>query len=73
MAESIIGGAYLSADKNTWHDADGKVIAAPALGSVPAAPQPAPVPQPAPEPEPTPEPMLDAKQTARVNKNKTDK
>lgn len=31
MAESKVpGGAYLSADGETWHDANGKVIPAPA-------------------------------------------
>lgn len=29
MAKTIPGGAYLSADGKTWHDANGKTIPAP--------------------------------------------
>jgi hypothetical protein len=34
MAETVIGGAYLSADKKTQHDANGKVINASASAGV---------------------------------------
>jgi hypothetical protein len=41
MAEAIIpGGAYLSADGKTWHDANGKTIPNPTQGTVAATPPP---------------------------------
>lgn len=33
MADTIPGGVYLSADGETWHDANGKVIDAPAVAA----------------------------------------
>lgn len=37
MAETIEGGAYLSADKKTWHDAHGKPILPPTPEALNAA------------------------------------
>lgn len=48
MAESKVrGGAYLSADKKTWHDANGTVIPNP-FGEPAADPETTPEPAPAP-------------------------